>query len=777
MTTLSLWRFCPDPADIGEALGYADPEHADRRWREVEVPVDFETCYPGLDAYEGTGWFRHRVNVSEERRGRRATLRFEGVNSRARVWVNGAEVGMVDAPYLPSAFDIHSRLRFGRPNLIAVRVDNKRQQGNVPGMQWGWRNFGGILREVTLEFGDLCALHTVKMVATPEEVGGHLTVEVRVLNQREEAVDGLLVTTVAERDGVVLATLPETPVAVAAGGEAAVSLAGVVPGAQSWSPEIPTLYVVRVALRRGGEDIDVRTLRVGFRTIEVGDGTLLLNGEPIFLTGFNRHEDSPSRNMCPDTKLARRDFVAMKEAGANFVRLCHYPHHPDELDLCDELGLLVMDEIPLYWWNGLAEGDAAAAAKLAAAERQLSRLVERDFNHPSVVFWSVSNETEEHRPEVVSGNRTLVRMARDLDPTRLAVHVSDHWQEHPRFEDDDVICVNAYPSVGAIVHSGKTDYDLSTSSSFWRSGLAQLHGHFPDKPILIAEFGYVSLHDVVDGAYGGDLHADVIEHEFAGMNAPYVCGATVWCWADHAWPPATFAFSNYLSISPYGVLTRDRRRKPAYWAARRIFRAKQGVVEPAATAAAASPRPPGPEGWPVIMVRPHLEDIPVVALPEGFTLRALRRDEGGLWTDIWRDAEPFARIDADLFASQFGDDLPALERRGLIVENAKGVGVATITSWYNRTHKGEDYGQIHWVATRESYWGRGIGKAMLSQALRQMAQWHDKAFLGTQTNRLPAIKLYLSFGFVPDLDEEGAREAWREVKAALDHAVLNSMDI
>ncbi|MCJ7550791.1 MAG: hypothetical protein MUQ30_14045, partial [Anaerolineae bacterium] len=680
MTTLSLWRFSPDPTDVGEVLGYADTDYDDRRWREVQVPVDFETCLPSLDTYEGTGWFRCRVDTPKEWRGRRATLRFEGVNTRARVWVNGVEVGGADAPYLPFAFDIHSHLRFDQTDLIAVRVDNKRRPGAIPGMQWGWRNFGGILREVTLQFGDLCALRRVKMVATPVEAGGRLTVEVSLLNQREEDVVGLLVTTVVDRDGVVVATLPDTPVEVSAGMEATVSLAGPVLGALSWSPETPNLYTVRAVLRVDGRDVDARTSRVGFRTIEVSGGALLLNGEPIFLTGFNRHEDSPARNMCPDIELARRDFSAMKEAGANFVRLCHYPHHPEELDLCDELGLLVMDEIPLYWWNGLAEGEAAASAKRAAAERQLSTLILRDFNHPSVVFWSVSNEAEEHRPEVASGNATLVRMVRDLDPTRLAVHVSNHWRKHPSFADDDVICVNAYPSVGAIVNGARIDYDLSAASDFWRSGLAELHRHFPGKPILVTEFGYVSFHDVLDGAYSGDLHADVIEHEFAGMDVPYVCGATVWCWADHAWPPATFAFSSYVSTSPYGVLTRDRRRKPAYEAARRLFRARQGIVDAVATVATASTRSPGPAGWSVTMVRPHMDDVPVVALPEGFRLRPLRRDEGGLWTDIWRDADPFERVEAELFASQFGDDWPALERRGLIVENTKGVGVATITS-------------------------------------------------------------------------------------------------
>ena len=156
----------------------------------------------------------------------------------------------------------------------------------------------------------------------------------------------------------------------------------------------------------------------------MGEGGLLLNGRPIFLTGFNRHEDSPRVGMVPDMETTRRDLEDMVRMGCNFVRLCHYPHDPRELDLCDELGLLVMAEIPLYWWNGLEEGEEACAHKLDAAKRQLSNMIRRDINHPAIVFWSVSNETEEQRPEVAAGNRELVRLAKELDPTRLAVHVS-----------------------------------------------------------------------------------------------------------------------------------------------------------------------------------------------------------------------------------------------------------------------------------------------------------------------------------------------------------------
>jgi GNAT superfamily N-acetyltransferase len=526
-------------------------------------------------------------------------------------------------------------------------------------------------------------------------------------------------------------------------------------------------------LLSGDQPTDRREIRLGFRKVEASGGKLLLNGQEIYLTGFNRHEDSRMRDGAVDLGTARRDLIEIKEAGANFVRLCHYPHHPGELDLCDELGLLVMDEIPLYWWDGMREGVDHHRRKLEASKRQIRKMIRRDINHPSVIFWSVSNENREERPEVAEGNRQLVRLAKELDPSRLAVHVSDHhWQSHPNFSCDDVICVNAYPSLHRHGYDGDYAYDLSDSTRFWRDGLHRLHTQYADKPILVSEFGYAALEGVYDGAFGEDIQADAIAHEFAGMAAPYVCGATVWCWADHPWPAATFEFCRHLGTSPYGVVSRDRRKLKAYRRIRQMFRARQGLAGQSRVSASV----PGRGGYGLNMIRSSMADLPQVPFPDGFGIRPMRMDEGGLWLDIQRDAEPYLHISDGLFVQEFGYDLEAVQWRSFVVIDSRGVGVGTISAWYDRDFRGKDYGRIHWVAIRPAYQGKGLGRASLAFALNQLAQWHDRCCLGTQSRRHAAIRLYLDAGFVPDMESPGAIEGWREVKNALDHPALSAVD-
>ena len=175
---------------------------------------------------------------------------------------------------------------------------------------------------------------------------------------------------------------------------------------------------------------------------------------------------------------------------------------------------------------------------------------------------------------------------------------------------------------------------------------------------------------------------------------------------------------------------------------------------------------------PVNMIRPHLEDIPGAPLPEGFRIRSLKPGEGTLWTDIQRDAEPFFAVADDLFQLEYGSDPQATEQRVFFTVTDAGVAVGTISAWYSRDFRGRDYGRIHWVATRPSYQGRGLAKAALSHALKRMAKWHERCWLATSTGRLGALKLYLNFGFLPDLEPEGALRAWRSVQAKLEHPVL-----
>jgi len=762
------WRLQPDPSQEGEATGYHRADFDTRLWREAWLPATFEHCLPSLASYEGACWFRRSFEVARAWRGKRVALHFEGVNYHASVWVNGQEVGAHEDGFLPFEFPVHDLLRYGEPNCVTVRVDNIRREGEVPGRQRGWRPYGGILREVTLIAGDHFRISGLSLRAEPEGAGGRFLLRGEITNGRGDVSEAELTVQIGDTQGRTLVTLSQAGLRLESGRTQQVELEGVVEGVTPWSPDRPALYQAVVDLRQAGRTVDQQRVRFGFRRIEARGEKLVLNGEPVFLRGLNRHEDSPHTNMATDLRTARRDLVEMKQMGANFVRLCHYPHHPGELDLCDQLGLLVMCEIPLYWWHGLAEGEENCARKLEAAKRQLAKMIARDRSHPSVIFWSVSNETEETRPEVAEGNAALVRLAKSLDPTRLAVHVSDRWPQEPHFEEDDVICVNGYPSWGNRWRAEGPPYDFGESGRWWREHLAALHSQCPGRPILVTEFGYPCLDGVFGSAIGEEAQAAAIEAEARGLTGAYVCGAVIWCYADHPWPEEEFI--SYLTTSPFGVVSRTRRRKLAFGTVQRIFSERAGLP----TQPAPGAHVPGAADPYLVMIRPNLEDIPEFPFPEGYSMRPMRPGEDTLWTDIQRDAERIIPITEDLFEMEFGTDLRATLRRCFFIVNDDGVAVGTISAWYSRDFRREDHGRIHWFAIRPAYRGRGLARPALSFALQRLAEWHERAWLDTSASRLPAIKLYLDFGFLPDLEALRAREAWAGVRAGLDHPALRA---
>ena len=745
-----LWRFAPDAFDDGERMGYAAAEVDTRRWREVSVPCTFDDCLPQLAAYEGKGWFCREIDVPVDWLARHLALRFEGVNYGAKVWVNGQLAGAHQGGFLRFELPVNGLFAAGR-NVIAVCADNTRRHGEVPGKERGWRPYGGILREVALDVRPLTRIEQPVLVAQADgSYHAHLVV------QNDEPQSRTLSATlnILDEQGNVVASAQTAAQDVPAQGQVGFDLSGRATHITPWTPDQPTLY--RAVLSIEGDALEVQT---GFRTVARQGTQIMLNGQPLHLQGFNRHEDSPRTGPAPDPALVERDLRHIKQLGANFVRLCHYPHHPLELALCDRLGLLVMSEIPLYWWNGDADGDQATEVKFNAAKRQLDEMIARDINHPSILFWSVSNETHEQRPEVTAGNAALITHVRGLDSSRLVVHVSDHWPTAPHFEQDDVICLNAYPTWSGRGWKSNPQYDFAESTRWWTEHLESLHAQYPDKPILISEFGYPALLSVFENALGEDAQVCQLEAEMAAFDKPYVCGMTLWCYADHPWPEEPFI--NNMTNSPFGIVTRDRRPKKAVEAVRRLFHAP---VQPASADA--------PDNMTVNMIRPHLRDIPDVPFPDGYGVRALHRNEGGLWEDIWRDAEPFFKIENGLFEKEFGDDPAAIERRCFIITAPDGVAAATISAWYSRDIDGLDYGRIHWVATRKTYQGKGIMRAGLSYALRQMAQWHTRAVLGTSTGRVAAIKLYLDYGFLPDMSAPNAREAWTSFRKKLNHPAL-----
>ena len=582
------WRFQIDPWKEGHMLGYFSPDFPTQNWCEVSIPRAFDDCAPGMYKFRGVCWFCRDFEVPVSMRGKRVVLRFEGVNYNTSVWVNGKLAGENGDAFLPFEFAVDEFLRFGQQNRIAVRVDNILRPGQLPTTEY-WQGQGGILREVRLVATDQAHLTQVRISATPEMEKGNFALAASVTNGRAQLANLALQVTIRDREGRTLASLKASPVAVDAGKEAELSVAGELPQVEIWSPEQPTLYSARVDLLSDGKLADQQVTQFGFRRIEARDGKLWLNGKPLFLMGFDRHEDSPRTGMAVDLETARQDFLAIKEAGSNFVRFCHYPHHPGELDLCDEIGLLVLSEIPLCAWGVVGtnydpfSGGGWSASDVPAildnAKRQLRKMILRDINHPSIIFWSVSNESQEQHPEIHETNNCLLQLARQFDPTRLATHVSDHWSTETNknyFQFDDAICVNGYPWMSR--RSGDKSW-LEKSAQWWREELARLHGRYPSKPIVITEFGYPSIQGV-NGPLGEDTQVLATKVEFEAMMEPYVCGATLWCFAKHLFEPATLDFQNTTyDVGPYGYVSRDRRTKmKAFSSVSQMFRQRAALL-------------------------------------------------------------------------------------------------------------------------------------------------------------------------------------------------------
>ena len=195
-----------------------------------------------------------------------------------------------------------------------------------------------------------------------------------------------------------------------------------------------------------------------------------------------------------------------------------------------------------------------------------------------------------------------------------------------------------------------------------------------------------------------------------------------------------------------------------------------------ATEAVEPPVERGPAGIPVDMVREDLASIPAAAPPKGYSFGVINREQIGLWLDIERDAETFFDIGSDIFAGSFGTDMAAISDRCYILYDDRGCGIGTISAWIGETPRGRDYGRIHWVALRPAYQGRGLGKILMSYGLEQLKNRnHKRAILSTQSDRIPAINLYLHYGFLPLISTKADEIAWHEVSERLEHPALKNL--
>lgn len=478
----------------------------------IDIPGAWNSAVPELRYFDGLMWLQRRFDAVAPKPGQRSFLRFEAVNYRAVVFLNGQEVGRHEGGFTPFVVEVTQALR-ETGNRLVVGVDSKHDAQTIPGEITDWDLYGGITRPVKLIQAPATFIDdaTLRLTDAGRLVG---SLQLDGPQSANQAV-GLRIAAL----GLTLQGRTD------ARGEARFDAAAPV-SLKRWSPESPTLYDVEFEA-----GVDRLRDRIGFRTIAVRGSEILLNGQPVFLRGVSMHEEeigaNPARRI--DDAAARRLLTEIKQGlGGNYVRLSHYPHSEAMLRAADELGLLVWSEIPVYWTV-----DWDSPAVLDKARRMQAETIYRDRNRAAVVLWSIGNETP------VADNRTrfhkaLAETVRALDPSRLVsaallverqgdvIRIAD-----PLLPELDVIAVNTYAGWYG-------DDTLDT--------VRRLRWDVPaDKPLLFSEFGADALAGFRDPVrrrkFSEDYQADYYRATLAmAANVPTLRGMSPWVLKDFRSP-------------------------------------------------------------------------------------------------------------------------------------------------------------------------------------------------------------------------------------------------
>jgi beta-galactosidase len=362
--------------------------------------------------YEFVSIYRRRFKLPAEARGKRVFVDFEGVMTASTVWINGVKLGEYKGGYTPFSFDLTSHVSFDGENVLAVDVDSTERPDIPPfGYQIDYLTFGGIYREVWLRIVPNTFIENI--FAKPRDVmSDHPGLDVDCFLQHTEASREAMTLEVELHDGERVVARGEAKVpASAAAAEAmahSVKLDNL-SGIKLWDLATPNLYSVNVRLMRVAQLVDQDKRRIGFRKAEFTDHGFELNGKVIKLRGLDRHQTFPFVGQAMPGRCQRSDaHILRHKLKCNIVRTSHYPQSRHFLDACDEIGLLVLEEIP--GWQHIGDEQW----KVISIDN-VQRMIRRDWNHPSIILWGVRiNESKDDHDFYVRTNA----LAHKLDPSR-----------------------------------------------------------------------------------------------------------------------------------------------------------------------------------------------------------------------------------------------------------------------------------------------------------------------------------------------------------------------
>lgn len=520
------WKFYRGgiSGDAAQSASYDDSS-----WEDINVPHNPPMNPPDPDplrptwssgySYEGVSWYRKHFDIDSSEDGKKIFIEFEAANTVTDVWINGTHLTTHYGGYLPFTFDITDHVNFApTENVVAVKVDNT-DNPDMPIGNDGWFNWGGIYRDVWLHVTD--KLHVTDAIYADMTAGGgvfvtypsvssleaEVQVKTHVKNEYSEAKDCMVKTYIVDDNDYVVAEKTDTQSIPAASDHTLTQLATVT-YPSLWHPNHPYLYTVYTEVYDDGNIVDTYQTRIGIRSITFSrSGGFKINGETFRFRGANRLQDYPYIGYAMGNIGQRRDAQLLREAGFEFIRTSHYPQDPAFMDACDELGILILDEIPGFQYIG------GTTFKNNSYD-DMREIIRRDRNHPCVIAWELSlNET----------------WWTDSSYTPTAVGIGH--AEYPGdqcyvagWKDDDIYDIFiATPTAGAREYTGPAPLIIDE------------YGHW--------EYNYNGYSDVYRGDVGsGGNYGEVamlnqiLNHQ-DGLNQnlgmTYLCGDSLWVGIDY----------------------------------------------------------------------------------------------------------------------------------------------------------------------------------------------------------------------------------------------------
>jgi beta-glucuronidase len=567
------WLFRLDGADQGVRQRFYR-QSSTAGWAPVKVPNVWNVGDDSEASMRGSvGWYRKDFELPDKKAALEWAARFESVNYRSRVYLNGREIGRNAGAYIPFTVRLKGLKKRG-VNRLVIRVDSRRlptdfppsglsSTGNATG---GWFNYGGLQREVYLQKLDTVQFNTVRVLpklpcaSCPASIDFTLALE-NVTSR------GRRITASATYGGrrVRLGTR-----SVRAGRAEVFEGRLRIAKPRLWSPKSPHLYPVKITVSSGGRTVGTYSLKSGVRSITVKRGRLYLNGRPVNFRGVGVHEDTRTQGFAVDNAFRERLVNEARAVGATVLRT-HYPMHPYIHELADKLGLLIWSEIPVY---AVKTTYLKRESVRALAAKEMRRNVETNLNHPSVFTWSVGNELSS-RPGPVQGDyiRRASAIAKDIDPTRPTSIVFAGYPSagcQSEYKPLDIVGVNEY--YGWYPGPGGKLFDRDGLGAY----LDSLRRCYPHHAIVVTEFGAEANRDGPAEEKGTYAYQRDFVNFHLGVFAskPWLSGAIYWALNEFRVKP-DWEGGNPRPTPPLhqkGLLTYDTMaRKPAWADVQRFF--------------------------------------------------------------------------------------------------------------------------------------------------------------------------------------------------------------